>query len=266
MNEVIRVLVIDDNKEIAEGMKRYLAKSEESSINIVGAAYDGKDGLEQIGALEPDVVILDIVMPVLDGIGVLKALNVYTGVKRPLVIMLSALSQEHVSNLATLHGADYYMVKPAPYEILFDRIKMLCSPPQIKCEIPRQEYNPVSNTVTAKELEIRVTNVIHNVGVPANIKGYQYLRDAILMTINDNDMINAVTKQLYPEVAKMHKTTSSRVERAIRHAIEVACTRGNEESFYKLFGYTVSTLKGKPTNSEFIALIADKLRLELNVG
>lgn len=259
MNETIKVLVIDDNKDIADGMKAYLEKSGTREIEIVGTAYDGKDGLEKISALSPDAVILDIVMPVLDGIGVLKAMNMYSGIKRPAVVVLSALSQEHVSGMVSAYGADYYMVKPASYEMLFDRIKMLCS-----SEKPSTsgEIKHLSGEGGAREMEIRVTNVIHNVGVPANIKGYQYLRDAIIMTINDNEMINAVTKQLYPEVAKRHKTTSSRVERAIRHAIEVACTRGNEECFYKLFGYTVSTLKGKPTNSEFIALIADKLRLE----
>lgn len=264
MNKTVKVLVIDDNKEIASGIKGYIEKTNEHEIEIVGCAYDGKEGLEKINALSPDAVILDIVMPVLDGIGVLKAMHMYTGVKRPVVVVLSALAQEHVSGMLSAYGADYYMVKPASYEMLFDRIKMLCNPEAKK--IPAGTAKALEKEPSPKEMEIKVTNVIHNVGVPANIKGYQYLRDAILMTINDNEMINAVTKQLYPEVAKRHKTTSSRVERAIRHAIEVACTRGNEESFYSLFGYTVSTLKGKPTNSEFIALIADKLRLESNIG
>ena len=220
----------------------------------------GRTDLKRSPRYSRTQVILDIVMPVLDGIGVLKAMPRYTGIKRPAVVMLSALAQEHVSGMVSAYGADYYMVKPASYEMLFDRIKMLCRPAPVKAGV-EMRLSP-QREITPKEMEIKVTNVIHNVGVPANIKGYQYLRDAILMTINDNEMINAVTKQLYPEVAKRHKTTSSRVERAIRHAIEVACTRGNEECFYKLFGYTVSTLKGKPTNSEFIALIADKLRLE----
>lgn len=264
MNDSIKVLIVDDNKEVSDGIKSHLQKSGEREIEIVGTAFDGKDGLEKINALSPDAVILDIVMPVLDGIGVLKAMHMYTGIKRPVVVVLSALSQEHVSGMVASYGADYYMVKPASYEMLFDRIKMLCRSEGIKAN--GGEMKKLNGDNTSKEMEIRVTNVIHNVGVPANIKGYQYLRDAILMTIKDNEMINAVTKQLYPEVAKRHKTTSSRVERAIRHAIEVACTRGNEECFYKLFGYTVSTLKGKPTNSEFIALIADKLRLEANAG
>ncbi len=266
MNNAIKVLVIDDNKEIGEGMKAYLEKTGEREIELIGFSYDGKDGLEKISALEPDAVILDIVMPVLDGIGVLKAMNSYTGVKRPEILVFSALAQEHVSGMVSSYGADYFMVKPASYEMLFDRVKMLCRPAPSKVTSGMELNDMGKDGLSPKELEIRVTNVIHNVGVPANIKGYKYLRDAILMTIKDNEMINAVTKQLYPEVAKRHKTTSSRVERAIRHAIEVACTRGNEECFYKLFGYTVSTLKGKPTNSEFIALIADKLRLELNVG
>ncbi len=262
MKEAIKVLVIDDNKDIGEGLRRFLEQSGEKDIELVDFAYDGKEGLEKIHALSPDVVILDIVMPVLDGIGVLKALSALGHAKKPGIIVLSALAQEHVSGMVSAYGADYYMVKPAAYDILAERVKMLCRPME-GTAIP---LHGAKGDALGKTLELRVTNVIHNVGVPANIKGYQYLRDAILMTINDNEMINAVTKQLYPEVAKRHKTTSSRVERAIRHAIEVACTRGNEECFYDLFGYTVSTLKGKPTNSEFIALIADKLRLELNVG
>ena len=255
MNEKVKVLVIDDSREVEDGILEYMKTSGERDIEIIGFCTNGKEGLEKISLLSPDAIILDIVMPVLDGIGVLKALSRATS--KPAVIIHSALSGTYVSNMVSLYGADYYMAKPASYETLFERVKMLCSPSDIKLSDAKSE---------AKELELKVTGVIHNVGIPANIKGYSYLRDAIMMTVNDSEMMHAVTKQLYPEVAKRHKTTSSRVERAIRHAIEVACTRGNEEFFYKLFGYTVSTLKGKPTNSEFIALIADKLRLELNVA
>ncbi len=256
MNEKVKVLVIDDNREIEEGIKSHIKEGREE-IEIVGFAQNGKEGLEKISLLSPDAIILDIVMPVMDGIGVLKALSKCA--KKPAIVVLSALSGEYVSNMVSLYGADYYMTKPASYETLFERIKMLC----------RSFSGHREENVKEEEdnrLELKVTGVIHDVGIPANIKGYQYLRDAIMMTVHDNELMHAVTKQLYPMVAKRHKTTASRVERAIRHAIEVACTRGNEEFFYKLFGYTVSTLKGKPTNSEFIALIADKLRLEKNIG
>lgn len=256
MSEKVKVLVIDDNREIEEGIKSYLKEANEEEIEILGFAKDGKEGLEKISLLSPDAIILDIVMPVMDGIGVLKALGKCA--KKPAVVVLSALSGEYVSNMVSLYGADYYMTKPASYETLFERVKMLCQSFSLHKETTREDRE--------NGLELKVTGVIHDVGIPANIKGYQYLRDAIMMTVHDNELMHAVTKQLYPMVAKKHKTTASRVERAIRHAIEVACTRGNEEFFYKLFGYTVSTLKGKPTNSEFIALIADKLRLEKSIG
>lgn len=255
MNEKVKVLVIDDSREVEDGMKEYLRSSADCKIEIVGFASNGKEGLEKISLLNPDAIILDIVMPVLDGIGVLKAIS--KAEKKPAIVVHSALSGIYVSNMVSLYGADYYITKPASYETLFERVKMLCTPGEIKNQEPEDD---------TRDIELKVTGVIHNVGIPANIKGYSYLRDAIMMTIRDSEMMHAVTKQLYPEVAKRHKTTSSRVERAIRHAIEVACTRGNEEFFYKLFGYTVSTLKGKPTNSEFIALIADKLRLEMKAS
>lgn len=255
MNEKVKVLVIDDSREVEDGIREYLKTSGEEDIEILGFCVNGKDGLEKISLLNPDAIVLDIVMPVLDGIGVLKVLS--RAEKKPAIIIHSALSGTYVSNMVSLYGADYYMTKPASYETLFERIKMLLKPGNAKEK---------SENGTEKDLELKVTGVIHNVGIPANIKGYSYLRDAIMITVKDSEMMHAVTKQLYPEVAKRHKTTSSRVERAIRHAIEVACTRGNEEFFYKLFGYTVSTLKGKPTNSEFIALIADKLRLEMRAS
>ena len=255
MNEKVKVLVIDDSREVEDGITEYLKTSGEKNIEVLGFCSNGKEGLEKISLLNPDAIVLDIVMPVLDGIGVLKVLS--RAEKKPAIIIHSALSGTYVSNMVSLYGADYYMTKPASYETLFERVKMLLKPSDTK---------EISENGGEKELELKVTGVIHNVGIPANIKGYSYLRDAIMMTVKDNELMHAVTKQLYPEVAKRYKTTSSRVERAIRHAIEVACTRGNEEFFYKLFGYTVSTLKGKPTNSEFIALIADKLRLEMRAS
>ena len=206
------------------------------------------------------MLLLDVIMPKLDGIGVLKRLNEIKGAKRPVVIMMMENVNDTICTTCLDMGADYFMIKPFEASLLLERIDMLCK----KVSVKRPDGVKYSNSrPSERTLEISVTNTIHAVGVPANIKGYQYLRDAIIMSINDTELINAVTKQLYPRVAEKHNTSPSRVERAIRHAIEVACVRGSEEELYSLFGYTVNNAKGKPTNSEFIAMIADKLRLEM---
>ena len=180
--------------------------------------------------------------------------------KRPVVIMMMENVNDAICTTCLDMGADYFMIKPFDGQLLCERINMLCR----KMSVKRGDKVRYTNSKPSERtLEISVTNTIHAVGVPANIKGYQYLRDAIIMSINDTELINAVTKQLYPLVAEKHNTSPSRVERAIRHAIEVACVRGSEEELYSLFGYTVNNAKGKPTNSEFIAMIADKLRLEM---
>ena len=208
-------------------------------------------------------------MPQLDGIGVLEKLN-STMEKLPLCIMLSAVGQDKVTKQAISLGAQYYVVKPFDIEVLIKRIEELKN-----YQVPEKNTNFIVREAKSdyiqipkmerKEdnLEALVTNIIHEVGVPAHIKGYQYLREAIMMVVDNIDMINQITKQLYPEIAHKYKTTSSRVERAIRHAIEVAWSRGKIEATESIFGYTVNANKGKPTNSEFIAMIADKLRLEM---
>lgn len=209
----------------------------------------------------PDVLVMDIVMPSLDGLEVMRKLREEHSAEKPAVIIVSNFVNEHTTQKAAELGAKYFMVKPINISLLYDRI----------LSVGRQEEHPaVSGEIrmgrpipTALDVEAMVTGIIHEIGVPAHIKGYQYLREAIMMTVADREVINAVTKVLYPTVAKRYKTTPSRVERAIRHAIEVAWDRGDLETLQSFFGYTVSGVKGKPTNSEFIAMIADRLSLQL---
>ena len=272
MKDKIRVLIADDNMEFAMTLNGYLEKEEE--MEVVGMAKDGNEAVEMIIGTRPDVVLLDVIMPHLDGLGVLEALNSSNLERLPLCIMLSAVGQDKITQKAISLGAEYYVVKPFDISLLMKRIKdfKYYQPGSIKGnfiarEIKQQyiEINPESKK-DQESLEALVTNVIHEVGVPAHIKGYQYLREAIMMVVKDIDIINQITKQLYPKIACKYRTTPSRVERAIRHAIEVAWGRGQQETVENIFGYTVSAAKGKPTNSEFIAMIADKLRLELKTA
>ena len=270
MKEKITVLISDDNVEFANTLSSYLEKDEE--IVIIGRAKDGEEALEMITAMRPDIVLLDVIMPHLDGLGVLERLNTMNLDRRPICIMLSAVGQDKITQKAISLGAQYYVVKPFDIELLMKRIREIkfFKPSQntnnfIAKETTKQQYIDISREESKKEenLEALVTNIIHEVGVPAHIKGYQYLREAIMMVVNDIDVINQITKSLYPKIAYKFNTTPSRVERAIRHAIEVAWGRGQQEAVESIFGYTISAAKGKPTNSEFIAMIADKLRLEL---
>ena len=269
MKEKISVLIADDNQEFSHTLSNYI--NAQDDMEIIGMAKDGTEAVEMIVNIQPDVVLLDVIMPHLDGLGVLERVNTMNSNKRPICIMLSAVGQDKVTQKAITLGAEYYVVKPFDIEILIKRIR------EIKFFKPNQESNnfitkdakqpyiDISNKNGNKEenLEALVTNIIHEVGVPAHIKGYQYLREAIMMVVKDIDVINQITKSLYPKIAYKFNTTPSRVERAIRHAIEVAWGRGQQEIVEKIFGYTISASKGKPTNSEFIAMIADKLRLEL---
>ena len=266
MKTKIKLLIADSNPELLSQMKSFFDSRED--IQLIATATDGVDAAEKIRHYKPDAVLMDIVLPQLDGIGLLKVINSLPRVHRPVVIVMSGAKREHLTNICMQLGADYFMIKPCDNETVYERIKLLCMPrlSQATLDMAYSGNNASSDTPSDRAIEISVTKTIHSVGVPANIKGYQYLRDAIIMSIKDTELINAVTKQLYPKVATRHNTSPSRVERAIRHAIEVACIRGNEEELYNLFGYTVSNNKGKPTNSEFIAMIADKLRLEMLVS
>ncbi len=272
MNEKIRVLVADDNREFASTLISYLSK--EDDMEVVEVARDGNEAFEKIVNTKPDIVLLDVIMPHLDGLGVLEKINDTEMEKKPMCIILSAVGQDKITQKAIDLGAQYYIVKPFDISILVKRIKELkyFQPSQYKNNFISREIKTQYIDISPEEkkneenLEALVTNVIHEVGVPAHIKGYQYLREAIIMVVNNIDIINQITKQLYPDIAQRYGTTPSRVERAIRHAIEVAWGRGQTEVVESIFGYTVSAAKGKPTNSEFIAMIADKLRLELKTA
>ena len=263
--EKIKIIIADDNLEFVSTFVNYLEAQED--MEVLATAKDGLEAYEKIITMKPDVVLLDVIMPHLDGIGVLEKLN-EEGIL-PICIMLSAVGQDNITKRALNLGAEYYMVKPFEIDLLIKRIRDLKNTNKKQTNFIVRE--PVKatyinmETVKNKEdnLEALVTNIIHEVGVPAHIKGYQYLRDGIIMVVENIDVLNQITKQLYPDLAKKHKTTPSRVERAIRHAIEVAWNRGEINTIENIFGYTINANKGKPTNSEFIAMIADKLRLEL---
>lgn len=269
MSEKIRILVSDDNQDFTTTLVSYLTKDED--LEVIGVARDGQEAYNKILESKPDIVLLDVIMPHLDGLGVLEKLQASNLEKKPMCIILSAVGQDKITQKAIELGAQYYIVKPFDINILIKRIKEIkyYQPSQNKSSYISREiktqYIDISpdNKKNEENLEALVTNVIHEVGVPAHIKGYQYLREAIIMVIKNIDVINQITKQLYPEIAEKYHTTPSRVERAIRHAIEVAWGRGQQATVERIFGYTVSAAKGKPTNSEFIAMIADKLRLEL---
>ncbi len=268
MREKTKVLIADDNPEFSKTLTTYIDNQED--MEVVAKVKDGEEAIEAISNLSPDIILLDVIMPHLDGIGVLERINIIKMDKRPICIMLSAVGQDKITQRAIELGAQYYVVKPFDIELLLKRIRELKNyRPTPNNNFISREVKPqyIEMTETARReksnLEALVTNIIHEVGVPAHIKGYQYLREAIMMVVNDIDVINQITKSLYPDIASKFSTTPSRVERAIRHAIEVAWGRGQQDVVENIFGYTISAAKGKPTNSEFIAMIADKLRLEL---
>ncbi|MFQ7522242.1 MAG: sporulation transcription factor Spo0A [Terrisporobacter sp.] len=265
VNEKIKIVLADDNKDFCQLLKEYL--SNEEDIEILGIAKDGIEALDLVQKTQPDLLVLDVIMPHLDGLGVIEKLNSMDLPKQPKIIVLSAVGQDKITQTAINLGADYYIVKPFDFVIFINRIRELVTnkvvggEPKVRqnqnVQMTRSDY--VKNT---GNIETEITNIIHEIGVPAHIKGYLYLREAIKMVIDNVELLGAVTKELYPSIAKKYNTTPSRVERAIRHAIEVAWSRGKVDTINQLFGYTVHNTKGKPTNSEFIAMIADKLRLE----
>ncbi len=269
MKEKLNILIADDNQEFTHTLSSYINSQED--MEVIAVAKDGNEAVDMIANTRPDVVLLDVIMPHLDGLGVLEKVNTIKIDKKPICIMLSAVGQDKITQKAIVAGADYYIVKPFDIEVLIKRIREIkfFKPNQVGNNFiareTKQKYIDLPETEAKREenLEALVTNIIHEVGVPAHIKGYQYLREAIMMVVNDIDVINQITKSLYPRIAFKFNTTPSRVERAIRHAIEVAWGRGQQEAVENIFGYTISAAKGKPTNSEFIAMIADKLRLEL---
>ena len=253
MENQMKVLIADGSEDFCSHLSAALER--DRGYQVAGTALDGVRAVSLLRELQPDVLVLDMALPKLDGMSVLKAADSLE--KKPVTLVTSSFITEYVTLMTTSLGVQYFMMKPCDASAVADRVREMCDarrqPAAAAPGNRRQEVN----------VEAMVTSIIHEIGVPAHIKGYQYLREAILIAVNDMDVINAITKVLYPQVAKTFSTTPSRVERAIRHAIEVAWDRGDLETLQRFFGYTVSNTKGKPTNSEFIALIADKLQLQL---
>ena len=246
-----RIIVADVGEEFRALLVAGLR--EEVDLEVVAETGDGQDAVRLVRELSPDVLIMDLMLTRMDGMEVLAEVNALS--RKPRVLVLSSFARDVVAEQAAAQGADYFIVKPCRLSSVVERVRQIASP-------FRKEGEGAGQSLSGQSLESVVTAIIHEIGVPAHIKGYQYLREAIMIAVADMDVINAVTKILYPEVAKRFGTTASRVERAIRHAIEVAWDRGDLETLEKYFGYTVSNAKGKPTNSEFIAMIADRLQLQ----
>ena len=291
----LNVAIAEDNQEMLQYIDEGLGKE---GFHIVGKVNDGKTLCRIVKEQHPDVVVLDLMLPQLDGLAVLDRMRQDPDIEEyPDIIVISSISDSRITDRVFQLGASYYMLKPFEQENLAKNIRMVHTMTHgsrrkelLLGDKKRENGERSAMTLSEKregrvlrkpvnqteariedqpleecqriDLETRITEVIHEVGVPAHIKGYQYLREAICMTVLDMDLMNSVTKILYPDIAKKYHTTASRVERAIRHAIEVAWTRGRLETIEELFGYTVHAGKGKPTNSEFIALIADKICLE----
>jgi len=260
--EKLKVVIADDNRQFNVLLTDFF--NSQSDFTVVGNAYDGMETVKIVEETKPDLLLLDIIMPYLDGIGVIERLNLCA--EKPSIIIISAVGQENISQKAVNLGALYYFVKPFDLNVMIERIRQLI----MNIPLDKNQNKPlvVDSHSTAKsynaiDLENEVTEILKELGIPAHVRGYKFLRDAIIESTLDSDLVNAVTKALYPLIAEKHNTTPTRVERAIRHAIEISATRGKVESLYKYFGYSTSQERGKPTNSEFIAMISDKLRLKL---
>ena len=251
MEHATTVLIADSAEDFCTGLTAALQRTE--GFQVVGTASDGEQAIRMIQERKPDVLVLDLMLAKKDGISVLKAIANLD--RKPMTLATSGFVTEYVSAAAANLGVRYLMLKPCDMTALVERLEEIRGGETLRY--------PDRHRMEKNNIESLVTSIIHEIGVPAHIKGYQYLREAIIIAVNDMDVINAITKVLYPQVAKTFQTTPSRVERAIRHAIEVAWDRGDLDTLQRFFGYTVSNTKGKPTNSEFIALIADKLQLQL---
>ena len=251
--ERIKLLVVDDNQSLIEVIKRYFDESQD--IDVVLEANDGKEAIETIKKMEDkfDMILLDIVMPNKDGISVLKYLNEHK-INKKVIITTSYNTQEMIRKVSEL-GADYFILKPYKLETLEQQIKEIMN-----------NYGSTGESIDLynNNLQISITKTLHELGVPSHIKGYQYIREGISLVYNNPKIVGGITKELYPEIARKFDSTSSRVERAIRHAIEISWNRANWDFMENIFGYSVDIDRAKPTNSEFIVTIADKLRLEFN--
>ena len=251
MEQTMTVLIADSGEDFCAALSAALQRAD--GFQVIGTASDGEQAIRLVRERKPDVLVLDLMLAKQDGISVLKAVNNLD--RKPITLATSVFLTDYVSAAAANLGVRYLMLKPCDMATLVERLEEIRGGTQLRL--------PALRRGDKTSIEGMVTSIIHEIGVPAHIKGYQYLREAIIIAVNDMDVINAITKVLYPQVAKTFQTTPSRVERAIRHAIEVAWDRGDLDTLQRFFGYTVSNTKGKPTNSEFIALIADKLQLQL---
>lgn len=251
MEHATTVFIADSAEDFCTGLTAALQRAD--GFHVVGTANDGEQAIRMIEERKPEVLVLDLMLAKKDGISILK--SIANMERKPITLATSGFVTEYVSMAAANLGVRYLMLKPCDMTALVERLEEIRGGESLRY--------PEKRRVDKTSIESMVTNIIHEIGVPAHIKGYQYLREAIIIAVNDMDVINAITKVLYPQVAKTFQTTPSRVERAIRHAIEVAWDRGDLDTLQRFFGYTVSNTKGKPTNSEFIALIADKLQLQL---
>lgn len=258
----IKILIADDNREFVKLLKDFM--SEQPEIEVIGTAHNGNEALEILKVNEPDVILLDIIMPHLDGLGVLEKLKEINYSKEAKIIMLTAFGHENVTQRAFDLGATFYILKPFKMELLLTRIKQVMEDVELEPNLSKIRKSLLATN--PDNIEYNITEIIHEIGIPAHIKGYKYLRDAIIMVYNDNEILGAITKILYPSIAEKYLTTPSSVERAIRHAINVAWKRGNIEVIKSTFGYKINTIKDKPSNSEFIAMIADKLKVESRVN
>lgn len=258
MEKKLKIVIADDSTELGQNCANALKSY---GMNVVLCEKDGSKVVEKTRLEKPDVVLADVFMPNLDILGVLGSLKDMDEKERPMVMAMSSFDNQRLEKETLDAGASYYFLKPFDINTMAQRIIQLSG--------WKNEISPIvvkDNVVTDPELELMVTEIIHQIGVPAHIKGYHYLREAIILSVKNSEIINSVTKLLYPTVAKNHGTTSSRVERAIRHAFEVAWDRGDIDVLNSYFGYTIQNDRGKPTNSEFIAMISDKLRLRLRIS
>ena len=253
-----KIIIADDNKELLCMVSEFLKT--QLQIEVVKTFNCGKDLLSHLENESADILLLDVFMPEIDGVNVLTEINTKNKYNRPKkIVMLTAFNSESIISKSSELGADYFIVKPIDLTSLQKTIQSLLSEPAQKgTTYNLKAATPIKNDVS---LDHEITELLHEIGVPAHIKGYMYLRESITMVYNNVEILGGITKVLYPTVAKKFKTTSSRVERAIRHSIEVAWNRGNVDAISQIFAYTISYNKSKPTNSEFIAMIADKLRL-----
>ncbi len=261
MSNQLRVLLSQDKGEFSAKCMKIL---ESSGYSVMAVEKNGNQIVSSIEKRMPDILIMEAFMPGLDAIGVMNKINSMRPVRKPLVCVISSVVNSEFEHRILSCGADYYFIRPVDPSAIAERINFLVSAQELNnSSISANVFNCA---VTNNDLEVTVSEIMHQIGVPAHIKGYHYLREAIILSINDTEMINSVTKLLYPTIAKTFNTTSSRVERAIRHAIEVAWDRGDVDVLSAYFGYTIQNTRGKPTNSEFIAMISDKLRLKMKIS